>query len=327
MPAFASLKSCKSGLLSWMQAGLSRFCLQVFFLFVVLSPYAVIHAAEDKAFFWQVNSTADTSGATVYLMGSIHFADKSFYPLRPEIEQAFKDSQHLVVELDISNTDQSTYQSLLAQRGMLRDGKTIKDVITDDTMLELRKQLKKLNVDYDVVKTYKPGILVLTLSAIQAMQSGLDPEFGVDSYFLKKANLRKANAQTEGVMTIVELETMAQQLNLFLDIPDGDLLLKESLYSFDESDQLMADMVKLWKQGDEAGMNKLLFEDAIEDYPAFVDIYESLFYRRNRQMTEKIKTMLGEKGVYFVVVGTGHLIGDRGIVALLKNSGYDLKRQ
>ena len=61
-------------------------------LLLVLSlfVFTYAHAENDKAFFWQVTSGQDTSNmTTVYLMGSIHFADKSFYPLRPEIEQAF----------------------------------------------------------------------------------------------------------------------------------------------------------------------------------------------------------------------------------------------
>ncbi|MBE9568900.1 MAG: TraB/GumN family protein [Proteobacteria bacterium] len=293
-----------------------------FFLLVLLCPYAVIQAAEDKAFFWQVKSGT----TTVYLMGSIHFADESFYPLRSEIEQAFEQSQHLAVELDISKADQSAYQTLLAQRGMFKTGTTIKDVIADDTWQALRRQLRKLNVDYDAVKTYKPGILVLTLSAVQAIQLGFDPELGIDAYFLGKAN-EQTRKTPEKAVDIIELETMQQQLSLFLDIPNGDLLLKESLYSLDESDQLMADMVRLWKQGDEHGMNKLLFEDAVEEYPAFAGIYDRLFYQRNQQMTEKIITMLSKKDVYFVVVGTGHLIGDRGIVGLLKEKGYDAKRR
>ena len=92
----------------------------------------------------------------------------------------------------------------------------------------------------------------------------------------------------------------------------------------------MSDIVRYWKSGDEVAMNKLLFEDTLSDYPAFDIIYESLFYERNRQMTEKIAAMLKQpesKGAsYFVVVGTGHLIGDMGIVKLLKKKGYSAKR-
>ncbi len=280
--------------------------------------FAYAHAANDKAFFWQV--TSDT--ATVYLLGSIHFADKSFYPLRQEIENAFSRCEYLVVELDVNKVDAEIYNSLLSQKGVYKDGKTIKDVISNETWLQLQKRLDQLNINYDVIKNYRPGVLVLTLTAMQVMHMGFDPQLGIDVHFLLEATRQAKN--------IIELETLEQQINLFLNIPDGELMLKESLYSLDESELMMANMVSYWKQGDETQMNKLLFEDAIEDYPAFSEIYDRLFYERNEQMTLKIDAMLkqkaAEKTFYFVVVGSGHLIGEQGIVSSLKEKGYKVKR-
>jgi len=285
---------------------------------VFLSVQNTANAANDKAFIWQLSS----GKTTVYLMGSIHFADQSFYPLRPEIEEAYSRSKFLVVELDINKTESDVYNKILLQKGSYSDGRTIKDVISNETWLQLRQQLSDLNVSYDAVKTYKPGILVLTLTAVQVMQMGFDSQLGIDMHFLTKA--AKTGKQ------VIELETLEQQINLFLNIPDGDLLLKESLYSMQDSEQLMADMVQFWKQGDIAKMNKLLFEDAINEYPAFAEIYNRLFYERNQQMTRKIEQMLtskvATKEAYFVVVGGGHLIGEKGIVQKLKDKGYVVKR-
>jgi len=250
-------------------------------------------------------------------MGSIHFADKSFYPLRSEIEQAFQQSDSLVVELDISKTDAQTYNQLLSQRGIYQHGRTIKQSLSQETWLQLRQRLRHLNVPYDSIKNYKPGVLVLTLSALQVMKMGFDPGLGIDMYFLSKAGQKK----------IIELETLEQQLNLFLDIPNGDLLLKESLYSLDEAEIMMAEMVRYWKSGDEIKMSKLLFEDALNDYPAFSEIYDKLFYDRNASMTQKIEVMLKQPGRYFVVVGSGHLIGNRGIVSALREKGYGVERR
>jgi uncharacterized protein YbaP (TraB family) len=275
------------------------------------------HAENDRAFFWQVNSDR----ATVYLMGSIHFADKSFYPLRKEIEDVFKKSDVLVVELDINNIDHNAYNRLLVEKGIYKDGSTIKDVISEKTWLQLGQRLEQLNISYDDIKNYKPGILVLTLTAMQVMQMGFDPELGIDVYFLNKA------VSDVSAKKIIELETLSQQVNLFLNIPNGDLLLKESLYSLDESELMMADMVRYWKAGDEKKMNKLLFEDVLNKYPAFTKIYDSLIYQRNDQMVSKIDEMLKQQGNYFVVVGSGHLIGDKGIVNALKEKGYDVKRR
>ncbi|MCK4705950.1 MAG: TraB/GumN family protein, partial [Gammaproteobacteria bacterium] len=47
---------------------------------------------------------------------------------------------------------------------------------------------------------------------------------------------------------------------------------------------------------------------------------------RNVKMTGSIKSYLKQKGRYFVVVGAGHLIGDKGIVQLLQNAGYRITR-
>ena len=282
--------------------------------------FSYAHAANDKAFFWKVSSKT----TTVYLLGSIHFADKSFYPLRQEIENAFSRSENLVVELDVNNIDPDVYNRLLLHRGSYKDGKTIKDKISAETWLLLQKHLKSLNVNYDVIKNYRPGILVLTLSAMQVMQMGFDPQLGIDVHFLLEAEQQAKN--------IIELETLEQQINLFLNIPDAELLLKESLHSLDEAEVMMANMVSYWKQGDETQMSKLLFEDAVEDYPAFSKIYDSLFYKRNRQMALKIEDMLTGKlqdksqqtGDYFVVVGAGHLVGEQGIVNLLRQHGYEI---
>lgn len=287
------------------------------FILLVLFVAGSSYAANDKAFAWQASS----GNTTVYLMGSIHFADKSFYPLRTELEEAFLRSNYLVVELDVNKVNADDYNRLLAEKGTYKNGKTIRDVISDETWQQLSRQLEQLNVSYDAVKHYKPGMLVLTLTAMQVMQMGFDPELGIDAYFLSKAG---------GSKKILELESLQQQIELFINIPDGELLLKESLYSMSDAETMMAEMVQYWKQGDVERMNKLLFEDALNEYPAFDAVYDSLFYQRNQGMAAKIDAMLqqesGQKQYYFVVVGAGHLIGEQGIVHTLKEKGYTVKR-
>lgn len=278
------------------------------------------YAENDKAFAWQVTS----SEATVYLIGSMHYADKSFYPLRPAIEEVFNRSEYLVVELDINTIDHGLYMQMLSQDGIYKDDTTIQDVLSDETWLQLREHVKRLNIDYETIKKYKPGLLVLTLTAAQISQMGFDAGLGIDAYFLNRA-VEKAHAKK-----IIALETLEQQLKLFLEMPDGELLLKESLRSLDEAEPLMLAMVDLWKRGDEKQMNKLLFEDALDEYPAFNKIYDSIFYRRNKAMVSKLDDMLKNKSAsrasYFVVVGSGHLIGDKGIVNALKEKGYGVQR-
>ena len=169
-----------------------------------------------------------------------------------------------------------------------------------------------------MVHKQKPGILVLTLTAVQVLKMGFMPDLGIDAYFLRKASNTGKN--------IIELETVDEQLDVFLNITDGDLLLREALFSLHEAEMMMVDMIFCWKRGDEACLEGLLFEDTLSSYPSFVSIYDILFFRRNEDMANDIKTFLDSSGTYFVVIGAGHLIGDRGIPNLLKKAGYEVRR-
>lgn len=291
---------------------------KILLLTICLLVFSYSQAANDRAFSWEVS----TDRVTVYLLGSIHYADRDFYPLRPAINNAFKRSENLVVELDVTAIEQAVYKNLLLQKGVLKDGKTVRDVISDETWFQLEQRLKALNIDYQAIKHYKPGVLVMQLTAMQLVHLGFDPQFGIDVHFLREARAQSKN--------IIELETLEQQMNLFLDVPDENLLLQESLYSLNESEQMMSAMVDAWKKGDEIQMSQLLFEDAMANNAAFPELYNRLIFERNRQMTARINKMLQQKPrlktTYFIVVGAGHLIGNKGIIHALKQKGYSVKR-
>jgi uncharacterized protein YbaP (TraB family) len=281
---------------------------------LLLTVVASVHASNDKALFWRVKS----DHATVYLLGSIHFADESFYPLRRDIEQAFHSSDHLVVEINIDEEKAKRYRELIQQKGSYTGDMSIKDNISEGTFRQLQLRLQHLGIPLEMVHKQKPGILVLTLTAVQVMKLGFLPEMGTDAYFLHKASRTGK--------PIIELETVDEQVDIFLNITDGDLLLREALFSLHEADLQMMDMVFCWKRGDEACIESILFEDALTYYPSFVSIYDILFFRRNEDMANDIDTFLKSEGTYFVVIGAGHLVGEKGIPNLLRKAGYEVNR-
>jgi uncharacterized protein YbaP (TraB family) len=72
-------------------------------------------------FLWKISD----QNSSVYILGSILFADKTFYPLDSVIVNAFDRSDELAVEMDIS--DSSVYQKsvlLSSLVGKLDDDKT-----------------------------------------------------------------------------------------------------------------------------------------------------------------------------------------------------------
>jgi len=284
-----------------------------FVLYAIFS-FQVI-ASEDRALFWRVDSGA----ATVYLFGSIHFANDSFYPLRAEIERAFDASENLVVEVDMNSPGATErFQHLMQSEGSYSGNETLKDHLSKKTYEQLQNYLNESGLSPSLVERQKPGIVVLTLAAIQAQQAGLKPEQGIDVHFMEKAKNHKK---------ILALETMDEQLRIFLDIEDADLLLQDSFYALETVEEEMNAMISAWKQGDEKAMQKLLFDDILNENAAMISLYEQLYFQRNIKMTESIKSYLKLKGQYFVVVGAGHLIGNKGIVQQLHDAGYHVVRQ
>jgi len=56
-------------------------------------------------------------------------------------------------------------------------------------------------------------------------------------------------------------------------------------------------------------------------------VFDALFTKRNATMAAKIEGYLKETGEFFVVVGAGHLVGEKGIVELLKRKGFPVEQQ
>jgi len=239
---------------------------------------------------WKVQSGENT----VYLFGSIHVADNSVYPLRPAIESAFNNSKVLVVEVDETQADQVKLNEILMTRGFYPGTETIADHINKDTMQMLRRFLEQSGMPYATVARMRPGLIAITLTVARIVQLGYSPELGIDRYFINKA---RKNSKP-----ILQLESAEWQMELMLSFSDDDLILKHTLISLDEMDDMFKQIMDAWKSGD-----------------------KRLFDERNITMTEKIIAMFKQQKNYFVVVGAGHLVGEQGIVSLLKKQGFQVE--
>ncbi len=269
-----------------------------------------------KGYFYEVKSKS----ATVYLLGSIHFADESFYPLPKHIMKAFKKAATLGVEADILNIDQQKLQETILAKALFTDGTLLSSVISDTVNIQLNTLCSELGVPPDTFKTMKPWFVSFSLSGLMAMSLGLKPELGIDIFFLSKA--------AEAGKKILELESLGYQIDLLsgLDMEKQVKFLEITMKEFKSSSDTMIKMKDVWKAGDEKGMEELL-ESELDDDEMLKEFNTELFEKRNIKMKEKIEDILQNgKGVYFVIVGAGHLIGNDGIVELLRTKNFKVKK-
>ena len=82
-------------------------------------------------------------------------------------------------------------------------------------------------------------------------------------------------------------------------------------------------MHDLWRAGDADGLLALINEDMAEKTP---QMYLRLNRDRNLAWLPQVADMLERDQTVLVVVGTMHLIGDEGLVALLRARGVKVER-
>jgi uncharacterized protein YbaP (TraB family) len=277
-------------------------------LCVLLLVSLPLQAAGERLLFWHVS----TVRAEVWLLGSMHLARPDIYPLREEIRQAFAAADALVVEVDIGGANELVIRQLMLERGTYRGNETIRDHLSPETWQALQERLQQSGLPPAAMERLKPGLLVTTLAAIEMMKMGLNPDFGVDRHFLDQARAKK---------DILELETIDQQLDLILNFPDADLLVRQTLVEMDSLEATIKQLVDYWMRGDAEGLRRLVLDDELSRHPEFRPLQERMYDHRNRAMTDRIVGMQQRGGRYFVVVGAGHLLGDQGIIALLEKRG------
>ncbi|SEL16557.1 TraB/GumN family protein [Paenibacillus sp. OK003] len=267
-----------------------------------------------RGFMWEV----EHDGNTVYLVGSMHIADDSFYPLRQEFEEAFAEADYLGVEIDISKAADEAQQKLIMDKGMYQDGTTLKDHVSKETYAKLGGILKQSGLEANALDAFKPWVAETTISSLKSVKAGYEASAGIDLYFIQKAVERK--------LPVLELESYESQLGMFdhfsKELQEKNL--NAVLDNFGVLDDSVDQMAEMWKTGDDQGL--LEFTNSMVVDPEY---NKAMLIDRNIGMADQIDGYLksDKKEEYFIVVGAGHFLGKDGVIQLLKDKGYNVVRK
>ncbi len=293
-----------------------RFALAVAILTLGAALGAVAGENESRPFLWKATSEKNT----VYLLGSIHLGKPSFYPLSEPVESAFKECPVLVVEADPNQMDLVETALLITEKGMYPQGKTVFDALNREERARLEKVAQEMDLPLGHAAQMRPWFLMQTLEVAKAQQLGYSAMFGVDLHFVKQAS-------NQGKV-VKELESMREQIEMLSSF-SPELERSFLLQALDEMQNFEAHLNELlaaWRAGDAEKMAEVggLGGEAEEEYP---ELFEKLVYERNDRMTDKIVGYLDLDTPHFVVVGSLHLVGDKGIVAQLRDRGFKVKQE
>jgi uncharacterized protein YbaP (TraB family) len=253
----------------------------------------------------------ESTSATVYVLGSIHVANESLYPLDARITKAFEQSDVLVLETELTPTAKARGAKLLQQAGMYTPPDTLDAHLDASTRAALQGALAQRGIPPEAVQIMRPWLVSLTLTMAQLGTLGFKPELGIDEHFRARA-VRKH---------LASIETVEQQVAVFKNMPEAVQLaaLRQTLEQLPELSSMVDQAINAWRTGDPAALDALLVAPMRKEFPK---LYERLFVERNRRMADAIAGYLEGNGSVFVVVGTGHLVGPRSVLHFLKQRGH-----
>ena len=263
--------------------------------------------AATQHMLWKVEGKTNV----VYLLGSVHFLKPEHYPLAAPIESAFQSAKVVAFETDVEKLELMDTQLKLMAKATLPEGETLRDHLSPALYATFSKYVTDAGLPAGMFDQFRPSVAGIMLEVLELQKIGLNPEYGVDKHFYKRA-------RSDG-KELVALETVDFQISLLTEFPksEGDFLMKATLTELDQVRKTYNDMLAAWQTGDAARLDKML-NSTLGQSPA---IYKRLVTDRNRAWLPKIEEMLrsGKNGI--VIVGAGHLVGSEGVVELLKKKG------
>jgi len=264
----------------------------------------------DMTFMWR----AQRGGATVYLLGSVHAMKEDSYPLPAVMETAFESVGKVVFEIDLEDLSSAAVQMLAA--GTLDGEQTLEEVVEPAIWTELSIRIEKTGIPEAMFQRMKPWMAAVTITALAMTDAGYLQSAGVDAYFSSRTE--------EAGKERLALETVEFQVGLFADLtPEQSLaFLRYTLADLETVIPELDELSENWRAGRVPAVEALM----AEGFDEFPELFEKLVTDRNRAWMPPIEELLAGNADAMVVVGALHLVGEEGLVNLLRKKGYTVER-
>ena len=272
-------------------------------------------AEAPRPLLWKV-SDGDNS---IYLLGSFHLLKPGDYPLAASTDAAFEDAEQVVFELSPAEMADPAGAARMGQAAIRTDGTTLQQSLPAESWKKLQAFATRRGLPLANFQAMEAWYVSLVVSVTEMQALGLDPELGLDKHFADRAG--KAGKPTRG------LETFDQQIALFdgMSADEQRQALEDTLEEAAEMQGEINRMHALWRSGDAEALFEATGAELKAEYPA---LYDRLNRDRNRAWLPRLSAMLDDESSddTLVVVGALHLLGDDGVVTLLRAKGYQVER-
>ena len=275
-------------------------------IFAFASGLAAAEVATiGKHCLWRVTNAR----APIYLLGSVHALQRTDYEKAPEVEQAVKQCQLILFEVDPKQ--EQTFAKKLGEAARLPRGQQIRGKISPKTYDYLRKITVNGMAEWQHLYPWAIAML-LDYPALR----GVSSVYGVDNHVAEMA--RRYSKRTGGI------ETVDEHVRVFSDMHmiEGEVYLLQALvHAAEASPQFRLD-VAAWKSGD----TNRLYAMHVKRITEAPTVYWRLLDQRNAKWIPRLESAIKSGTPTLVVAGALHFSGPRSVIALLQKRGYKIEQ-
>ncbi len=265
---------------------------------------SLINTAYSQSLLWKISGKG--LEAPSYLYGTIHIQDNRVFLYGDEVKQAFEQANAYAMEVIIDEIDKDKMQKLIYMKK-----NELKDFYTSEEYELLDKYCQeKMGVGLAFLGKMKPFFLS---SQLMQLDMPKDRALALDADFLKKA-------RTSG-KKIIGIEKLKEQMGAINKISlkeQADMLLSLAK-SPEENAEKFEKLVTSYTSFDFEQMQELLSDTTLPK-----QFEQALLIKRNKKMAKRIAKIV-KKQVSFNAIGAAHLLGEKGVVALLRKKGFTVE--
>jgi uncharacterized protein YbaP (TraB family) len=250
--------------------------------------------------------------STLYLAGSVHLLPANDSTLPPGFAHAYADSKRLVMEMDLGKIDPLAVASWMMEHGALPRGTSLRSILGEQRYTRVSSVAADLGVSTEILDTQAPWVVGLELTDLEYLHQGFDPQQGVEEQLVRRA-------ENDGKPT-AGLETLSEELGGLeaLSREDQVRMLDQTMDELKDSQEEMREILAAWRSGNAAKLATLLSSE----YSSFPALYRPLVTERNQRWLPQIEQLLKGDDNCMVIVGSLHLVGDGGLLELLRKDGF-----
>jgi uncharacterized protein YbaP (TraB family) len=284
----------------------------VFFLFFFsISLFAQAPNANENSLLWKI--TGNGIKAPAYLYGTIHIIPRKDFFLTDSTVAALNQADNVAFEFNLKKEMRLIPQIRLMFQTRMKGDTTLDMLLSEEDYTFVKNAFKNKRVPMRFVERMKP----MFISDLANQDFSASAKQSMTSYEMEF--LSRAKAQDK---KISGLETAKYQIGVFDKIPysiQAQMLVEELRNTSDKSDKEYKRLVKIYKRQDLEMLAKMTLGDD-DDLSNFNDI---LLDTRNRNWIPVMAKLMRHNKMFFAV-GAAHLVGEKGVVSLLRKQGYIL---